>query len=270
MARHFVVRQMLPAPVAQDIPVGRASCDQFDERAGGLAPTIMRHRDHGGDADRIVTVQDFFYLDRRDVLAAGNDDVFRPVLELNVAVRVDHPEVSRVEPPARESLLRGLRIAEISLHHDIPTEHDLSHRFTVAGHRLHGFRIKHVELFEREIPDTLPRFEACLFGRWKIRPAFVPVIDHGGTVSFRQSIEMRHLEPSNLHIRQELFGRRCRGSEELHAVIQLPFDVIGGRDHEGHDDGCAAQVCDAFVGQRGPDRFGAHLSQAHMGSDDCR
>ena len=45
-------------------------------------------------------------LDRRDVLAAGDDDVLRAVAELDVAVRVMDREIARVEPPAAERIRR--------------------------------------------------------------------------------------------------------------------------------------------------------------------
>ena len=41
-------------------------------------------------------------LDRRDVLAARDDDVLGAVLELDVAVGMHHAEVAGVEPAARE------------------------------------------------------------------------------------------------------------------------------------------------------------------------
>jgi hypothetical protein len=43
-------------------------------------------------------------LDRRDVLAAGNDDVLRAVLELEIAVGMHDAEIAGMKPAATESL----------------------------------------------------------------------------------------------------------------------------------------------------------------------
>jgi hypothetical protein len=55
-----------------------------------------------------VAVQHVLDLDRRDVLAAGDDDVLAAVLDLDVAVRVHDRQVAGVEPAAREGLLGRL------------------------------------------------------------------------------------------------------------------------------------------------------------------
>ena len=61
---------------------------QFDEGARRLAPLFVRRGDHRDGGNRRMPVDDAFDLDRRDVLAAGNDDVFGSVLQLDIAVGV--------------------------------------------------------------------------------------------------------------------------------------------------------------------------------------
>ena len=104
----------------------------------------MRHGDHGGNADSRVPVQRFFDLDGGNVFPTRNNDILGSILELDVAIGVDHPQVAGVEPTAFKGLLGGLWIAEISLHHDVATKHDFAHGFAVAGHRSHGFGVENI------------------------------------------------------------------------------------------------------------------------------
>ena len=73
-------------------------------KAQGVSPSSGRAGDDGGFQDGRVAVEDVLDLDRRDVLAAGDDDVLRAVLDLDVAVGVGDREVAGVEPaPAKAS-----------------------------------------------------------------------------------------------------------------------------------------------------------------------
>ena len=86
--------------------------------AQGVSPHFgIRLRHHRGLHDGGVPVEDLLDLERRDVLAAGDDDVLRAVLDLDVAVRVPHRQVAGVEPAAAERLLGGRGIPEVPLHH---------------------------------------------------------------------------------------------------------------------------------------------------------
>src|SRR5271169_3922544 len=81
-----------------------------------------------------MAVEHLLDFDRRNILPARDDDVLRAILEVDVAVRMPHAEVARMEPPAGEGLLRRLRILQIALHHDIAAHENLSHRAAVARH----------------------------------------------------------------------------------------------------------------------------------------
>ena len=58
---------------------------QHDEGVRRLAPALVRQPDDG-DLDGRVADQDALHLDRRDVLAAADDDVLEAVPDLGVAV----------------------------------------------------------------------------------------------------------------------------------------------------------------------------------------
>src|SRR5258708_8621583 len=106
-AEHHVARRLeareARAAVVDDLPFRdlRARL-QLDERTRRLAPLRVGLRDHARGEDRRVPVEHVLHLERRDVLAAGDDDVLGAVLDLEIAVGLHHREVARVEPTARE------------------------------------------------------------------------------------------------------------------------------------------------------------------------
>src|SRR5262245_1624075 len=75
------------AAVLDDLLFGGARIRlELDERARRLAPLRVGLRHHGGREHRRVAVDRVLDLERRDVLAAGDDDVIAAVLYLRVAV----------------------------------------------------------------------------------------------------------------------------------------------------------------------------------------
>ena len=78
-----------------------------------------------------MLVEHFLDLQRRDVLAAGDDDVLRAVLDLHIAVGMHHREIAGVEPAAGECLRAGRGVLQIALHHRVAAQHQLAHRRAV-------------------------------------------------------------------------------------------------------------------------------------------
>src|SRR5207247_10175976 len=79
-----------------------------DERLGALAPALVGDRDHRALHDGGVTRHRLLDLDRRDVLAAGDDDVLLTIAQLDVAVRMPHRDVAGVKPSAPKCLGSGV------------------------------------------------------------------------------------------------------------------------------------------------------------------
>src|SRR6059036_3861536 len=105
----------VPAAELDDLLLGRRHPRlQRDERFGPLAPPLVGDRDHRALEHGRVLGNGLLDLDRRDVLAARDDDVLLPVAQLDVAVGVPHGDVARVEPPAAERLGRGLGLSEVA------------------------------------------------------------------------------------------------------------------------------------------------------------
>src|SRR5271165_682639 len=92
---------------------------QCHERAGGFAPHRVRARDHRRLEHARVPVENVFDLDRRDVLAARDDDVLRTILQLDIAVGMHDPEIARMKLAAGKGLLRGSRVLQVTLHDDV-------------------------------------------------------------------------------------------------------------------------------------------------------
>ena len=68
---------------------------QLDERARRLAPLRVGLRDDRRGEHRRMAIEHVLDLERADVLAAGDDDVLRAVLDLDVAVRLHAPRDRR-------------------------------------------------------------------------------------------------------------------------------------------------------------------------------
>ena len=71
-------------------------------------------------------------LDRRNIFAAGDDDVLGAVLELNIAVLMHHAEVAGMKPAAVEGGVGGVLVLQIALHDDIAEKHHLAHGFALS------------------------------------------------------------------------------------------------------------------------------------------
>jgi len=69
-----------------------------------LAPLVVGHTDDGDLTDGRVLLDDLLNLGRVNVEAAGNDDIVRPVQQVDVAVLVELPDIARVDPTVLDSL----------------------------------------------------------------------------------------------------------------------------------------------------------------------
>jgi hypothetical protein len=77
---------------------------QLDERTGHLAPFRVRRGDDRSQKHGGMPVQDGFDLKTGDVLSARDDDVLRPVLDLDIAVRMPNGEIAGVELAAAKAV----------------------------------------------------------------------------------------------------------------------------------------------------------------------
>ena len=97
------MRELIAAE-GDDLVRARAfSRPQLHEGAGRFAPFFIRPRHHGGKLDGRVLVERDLYLDARNILSAGDDDVLGAILDLDIAVGMLHGEVAGVQPAAAEA-----------------------------------------------------------------------------------------------------------------------------------------------------------------------
>ena len=136
--RHLEARHLIAAELDDILFGGARAILQGDERAWRFAPFVVRTGDNPRLQDIGMTVEHVFNLDRRNVLAARNDDVLRPVLDLDVAIFVPDGEIARMEPAALKGFAGGMRVLQIALHDVVAAHQDLADCSAVAGYRLEG------------------------------------------------------------------------------------------------------------------------------------
>lgn len=67
-------------------------------------------------------------------LPSGNDDILATILNSNVSVWVHNCQITRMEIPALECLLRRLRVSVIFFHGYVSSHNDLANRLSVIRH----------------------------------------------------------------------------------------------------------------------------------------
>src|SRR5439155_26230632 len=95
---------------------------------------LAGYADHGALQHPRVLVQRVLDLDRRDVLAAGDDHVLGAVHDVDVAALVDRGQVARVEPTVLDRLVRLPRLAPVPLHDHVGARQHLPDLFVVGLH----------------------------------------------------------------------------------------------------------------------------------------
>ena len=161
------------------------------------------------------------HLDRRDVLAAGDDDVLRAIAELHVAVRVTDGEITRVKPPAPERIRRrvvGLgsspssRCSRASPPRRAPTPSrgNVGH----APGRPPGPR-------RRSVRDALPRASRCACSAAiEPLPARLPLADGVRPVGLGQPVDVHGSEVQLSHLREQRRRRRRARHGDRHLVLE--------------------------------------------------
>ncbi len=107
---------------------------EHDDRHRHLAEPLVRGRHHGALQDRRVGRERVLDVDRRDVLAAPDDDVLRAVLDQDVALLVEGGHVAGVEPAVADRRRRRVRIAVVAHHDRVAADDDLADLLAVGPH----------------------------------------------------------------------------------------------------------------------------------------
>src|SRR5579884_804160 len=97
-----------------------------DEGLGDLAPAWIGDADDRGLHDRRMLVQGALHLGGGDVLPAGDDEVLLAILDVEVAVFVDPPDVPGVKPAVPDGGCRRLWVSPVALEHFGASKHHLA------------------------------------------------------------------------------------------------------------------------------------------------
>src|SRR5882724_5279642 len=218
VARRLEAREVRTA-VVDDLLFGDLRVRfQLDERARRFAPLRVGLRDHCRREHRRVPVEHVLDLQRRNVLAAGDDDVLGAVLDLDVAVGLHHREIARAEPAAREGVLGRPAVLEVALHGDVAAEHDLAHALAVRGNGLHGLRIHHRQSLLHEIAHPLAAVPLGALADIEALP-FLLLRAHGrGAVHLGEPVHVGELPTHALHPFDHGGGRRRSRHHGMHLV----------------------------------------------------
>ena len=100
-------------------------------RRGPFNPLADVALDHGTWGVRDQHLLDF---ERRNVLAAADDDVLLPVDDQHVAIPVDRRQVSGMEPSALHGGEAVVGPFPVTLHDDVAARDDLANRLAIMGH----------------------------------------------------------------------------------------------------------------------------------------
>ena len=211
-----------------------------------------------------MAVERVFHLERADVLAAGDDDVLAAVLDLDVAVGLQHREVAGVEPAAGERRIGRLPVLQVAAHHDVASEHDLAHGLAVGRHFAQGLGMHHGHAFLERVANALAAVEARLLGEGFRRPRFAPHRDRRRPVDLGETVDVRDVEADPRHAFDHRRRRRGAGDHRAHLVVDAFAHRRRRGDQQVVDDRRRAVVIDALAPDRLEDRLRLDLAQAHV------
>src|SRR3546814_1547683 len=96
-------------------------CSSDLDRSGDLlAQNLVRHADHRRLLHRRMEMERGLDLERRDVVAAADDQFLRPPGHDQIAILVDEAEVAGLGPAALEALRRRFEIVPVSARMFLP------------------------------------------------------------------------------------------------------------------------------------------------------
>uniref|UniRef100_A0A804LD46 Uncharacterized protein n=2 Tax=Zea mays TaxID=4577 RepID=A0A804LD46_MAIZE len=266
--RRHVVGQLLPAKVYDLRFRGAGAVLELDERARRLAPVVVWPRHDRRLEDGWVAEDHRLHLDGADVLAARDDDVLGPVLDLDVPVGMPHGEVPGVQPPAGHGFLGRLEVLVVAAHHGVSPEHHLAHRLAVVRHALHGARVHDVHVLHRDVVEPLAGLEPRALLRRQRVPLGHPRAHGRRAVRLREAVDLVHHEAELLHREQDARRRRRAPRHDAHGPWQrLPLRGRGTRvGHHVQHRGRAAHVRHAVPRDAVEDDLAGEVAEAHVGA----
>mmetsp|Transcript_18050 Transcript_18050/g.34226 ORF Transcript_18050/g.34226 Transcript_18050/m.34226 type:complete len:232 (+) Transcript_18050:365-1060(+) len=209
-------------------------------------------------------VKYIFNLNGRDILSAGNDDILASIFYLDVAVRIRHTQISRVEPSTFECLLGGFWILVVPFHYHVSLHENLPDGLSIFRDVLERLWIFHHKPFEHRIPDTLASIELGLILVALAFPVILLDTDGYRPVNFRETVDMRNIDSHVVHRLQDAGRRRRGGSHESNALLELPLLFLRGFEQHLHNDRRSAHMCHTVVRQSVVDALRSRLPETYV------
>ena len=103
---------------------------------GNLAPFFIRNRDDGSLVDVGMCRESFLHLERGNVFASTDDDVFPAINNKDVTILVNGSHVSGVKPSPAQGFGTGLGLLPVARHNTIAASDDFTHGLGIARHIL--------------------------------------------------------------------------------------------------------------------------------------
>ena len=205
--RRFEVRELRPRKLAQLALIGSCAFVENNKGVRRLAPFFMWEPDDRNLLHSRVSQKHAFDFDRRNVLAAADDDVLYAVANLDVTIRMHDRGVAGMKPSAAESLLGRYRVVVIAGHDHIAARDDFTLSNTIVRHVV-ALRVHYAQLARCNQLNTLARFDRGPFADRQGRMFRPRLANRDERRCLGQSVNVRD-GPAQIFFKA-LDGIRCR------------------------------------------------------------
>src|SRR4029077_16916958 len=152
--RRFEVRELRPRKLAQLALVGSCAFVENNKGVRRLAPFFMWEPDDRNLLHSRVSQKHAFDFDRRNVLAATDDDVLYAVANLDVTIRMHDRGVAGMKPSAAQRLFGRYRVVVIPGHDHIAARDYFTLSGTILRHVV-ALRVHYTQLARCNQLNTL-------------------------------------------------------------------------------------------------------------------
>ncbi len=211
-----------------------------------------------------MAIEGVLHLDGGNVLAAGDDDVLKAVLDFQVAVFVPYRQVAGVEPAATERFFGGFGVLEVAFHHGVATQEDLTNGFTVLGDRFHGTGVTHHGARQRMVANALTSLDGGPLVQGFLIPFGLPGTHGDRAVNFRQAVNMSDGNAHLLDGANDLGGRGCASRHGFNVVIDAGLGGFRHVQKRVKHNGSTAHVGYLVITDQLQDFFRIHPAQANV------
>ena len=239
------------AAVFDQLALGRGrAMREHHEGLDRLAPFLVGHADHRDLGHRRVRAKRVLDLDRRDILAAGDDHILLAIGDGDVAVAVHRAAVASVEPTVLDRGFGCLGRLPVAIEHDIAARDDFSAGLNANLHA-DGWSTRATELLR------------TLVGGKRV-PLSARAVEGEERRCLGEPVELDEL-PAEFGF-DALDGARWRrgaGDHHAHAVAarDRTVPVKRGVEHRTHHRGRATHHVHAVLGHTAQDLRAADLAQ---------